>query len=155
MASWLFLLAIAAIGALAKNKALFIGILIVLVIKAIPPLHPFFKTLQTQGINWGVTIISAAIMVPIATGEIGVKELLHVFRTPAGWIAIIMGALVAVLSSRGVTLLAASPEMTVALTFGTILAVVLFRGIAAGPVIASGMTYVILTVFNLLPANLH
>lgn len=153
MESWLFLFGVAAIAAFAKNKALFIGVAAVIVIKAIPPLHPWLKTLQGQGINWGVTIISAAIMVPIATGEIGVTELVRVAKSPAGWIAMAMGVLVAVLSARGVGLLASSPEMTVALVFGTILGVVLFRGIAAGPVIASGMTYVILTVFNLVPAH--
>ncbi|MFD1433155.1 DUF441 domain-containing protein [Lacticaseibacillus yichunensis] len=152
MESWLFLLGVLAIAAFAKNKALLIGVAFVIVLKALPPLHPFMKLLQTQGINWGVTVISAAIMVPIATGEIGVKELLKTFKSPAGWIAIAMGVLVAVLSAKGVGLLAASPEMTVALVFGTILGVVLLKGIAAGPVIASGMTYVILTVFNILPA---
>ncbi len=100
-----------------------------------------------------MTVISAAIMVPIATGEIDFKELLHVIKSPAGWIAIGCGVLVAVLSAKGVGLLAVSPEMTVALVFGTILGVVFLKGIAAGPVIASGMTYVILTVFNLLPGR--
>ncbi|WP_262314564.1 DUF441 domain-containing protein [Lacticaseibacillus parakribbianus] len=153
MESWLFLLAVLAIAALAKNQALLIGVGFVLVLKLVPAFHPFLKLLQAQGINWGVTVISAAIMVPIATGDIGVKELMRVMKSPAGWIAIAMGVLVAVLSAKGVGLLAQSPEMTVALVFGTILGVVLLRGIAAGPVIASGMTYVILTVFNLIPGK--
>ncbi|WP_338216088.1 DUF441 domain-containing protein [Lacticaseibacillus salsurivasis] len=153
MESWAFLTAILAIAAVAKNKALLIGVGFVMVIKLIPAFQPLLKTIQAQGINWGVTIISAAIMVPIATGEIGFKELLQVVKSPAGWIAIAMGILVAVLSSKGVGLLAQSPEMTVALVFGTIVGVVFLKGIAAGPVIASGMTYVILTVFNIVPTH--
>lgn len=153
MESWLFLLAIFVLGLVAKNQALMIGVGFVMVLKLVPFFHPFLKTLQASGINWGVTIISAAIMVPIATGEIGVKELMGMFRTPAGWIAVAMGILVAVLSSKGVGLLANSPEMTVALVTGTIIGVVFLRGIAAGPVIASGMTYVILTIFNLVPGT--
>ncbi|WP_125581736.1 DUF441 domain-containing protein [Lacticaseibacillus suibinensis] len=153
MESWAFLTAVLAIAAVAKNKALLIGVGLVMVIKLIPALQPLLKTIQAQGINWGVTIISAAIMVPIATGEIGFKELVQVVKSPAGWIAIAMGILVAVLSSKGVGLLAQSPEMTVALVFGTIVGVVFLKGIAAGPVIASGMTYVILTVFNLVPTH--
>lgn len=153
MESWAFLTAILAIAAVAKNKALLIGVGFVMVIKLIPTFQPLLKTIQAQGINWGVTIISAAIMVPIATGEIGFKELVQVVKSPAGWIAIAMGILVAVLSSKGVGLLAQSPEMTVALVFGTIVGVVFLKGIAAGPVIASGMTYVILTVFNLVPTH--
>ena len=153
MESWLFLLAILAIALIGKNKSLVIGVAVVMVLKLIPQTQHLLKLLQSQGINWGVTVISAAIMVPIATGEIDFKELLHVIKSPAGWIAIGCGVLVAVLSVKGVGLLAVSPEMTVALVFGTILGVVFLKGIAAGPVIASGMTYVILTVFNLLPGR--
>jgi uncharacterized membrane protein (DUF441 family) len=95
-----------------------------------------------------VTIISIAILVPIATGKIGFRDLLNAFKTPAGFIAVGCGILVAVLSARGVGLLAQSPEITVALVFGTIVGVVVFKGIAAGPVIASGMTYVLITLLN-------
>ena len=149
MESWLFLLGILAIAIVGKNKSLIIGVSAVMVFKLIPQTQNFLKLLQTQGINWGVTVISAAIMVPIATGEIGFKELLNVIKSPAGWIAIGCGVLVAVLSAKGVGLLA----MTVALVFGTIIGVVFLKGIAAGPVIASGLTYVILTVFNLVPGH--
>lgn len=153
MESWLFLLGILAIAIVGKNKSLIIGVSAVMVLKLIPQTQNFLKLLQTQGSNWGVTVISAAIMVPIATGEIGFKELLNVIKSPAGWIAIGCGVLVAVLSAKGVGLLAMSPEMTVALVFGTIIGVVFLKGIAAGPVIASGLTYVILTVFNLVPGH--
>ncbi|MGO3381661.1 MAG: DUF441 family protein, partial [Loigolactobacillus coryniformis] len=47
-----------------------------------------------------------------------------------------------------VGLLSQSPEITVALVFGTIMGVVLFKGIAAGPVIASGITFVIIQVMQ-------
>ena len=85
MESWLFLLGILAIAIVGKNKSLIIGVSAVMVLKLIPQTQNFLKLLQTQGINWGVTVISAAIMVPIATGEIGFKELLNVIKSPAGW----------------------------------------------------------------------
>ncbi|KRO18294.1 hypothetical protein IV56_GL001425 [Lacticaseibacillus saniviri JCM 17471 = DSM 24301] len=153
MESWLFLGTILVIAVIAKNKALMIGVAAVMVLKLIPMLQPWLLKLGSSGINWGVTIISAAIMVPIATGEIGVKELLNMFKSPVGLIAVACGVLVAVLSAKGVGLLSQSPEVTVALVFGTIMGVALFKGVAAGPVIASGMTYVILTLFNLLPGK--
>ena len=65
-----------------------------------------------------------------------------------GWLGIFCGILVAVLSSKGVGLINQSPEITVALVFGTILGVVFLKGIAAGPIIASGMMYVIITTFQ-------
>ncbi|KRM72588.1 DUF441 domain-containing protein [Lacticaseibacillus brantae] len=153
MESWLFLAGILVIAVFAKNQSLLIGVAAVMVLKAIPPFYPWLETLGKSGINWGVTIISAAIMVPIATGQITFQDLLRVFKSPVGLVAVACGILVAVLSAKGVGLLASSPEVTVALVFGTILGVALLKGVAAGPVIASGMTYVILTVFNLLPTR--
>jgi len=153
MESGFFLLIILAISIVSKNKSLIIGVSAVIVLRMIPQTQSLLKLLQAQGINWGVTVISAAIMVPIATGEIGFKDLLNVIKSPAGWIAISCGILVAILSAKGIGLLTMRPEMTVALVFGTIIGVVFLKGIAAGPVIASGLTYVILTIFNLVPGH--
>lgn len=146
--SWLFLSLILIVALLSHNQSLIIAAAVVLVIKLLPQSNKVFGLLSAQGINWGVTIISVAILVPIATGKIGFRDLLNAFKTPAGFIAVGCGILVAVLSSKGVGLLAQSPEITVALVFGTIIGVVAFKGIAAGPVIASGMTYVFITIMN-------
>ncbi|SPS03765.1 DUF441 domain-containing protein [Latilactobacillus sakei] len=153
MESWLFLAAILIVSLLAKNQSLIIATAVVLVLKALPISEKVLPVIQSKGINWGVTVISVAILVPIATGQIGFKELISAFKTPAGFIAVGCGVLVAVLSAKGVGLLAASPEMTVALVFGTIMGVVFLKGIAAGPVIAAGIAYTILTIFNLVPIH--
>ncbi|MCE2138277.1 DUF441 family protein, partial [Streptococcus thermophilus] len=63
--------------------------------------------------------------------------------------AVACGVLVSVLSFHGVGLLSATPEITVALVFGTIMGVVLLKGIAAGPIIAAGITYCIIQVLHL------
>lgn len=149
MESWLFLLLVLMIAAFGKNLSLIIATIVVMCIKALPFASKWFPVIQNKGINWGVTIISVAILVPIATGQIKFADLWHVLRNPAGWIAIGMGIAVAILSRLGVNQLAASPQVTVALVFGTIMGVVLFKGIAAGPVIASGLTYCLVSLLNL------
>ena len=140
MESWLFLGIILLVAILAKNQSLMIAAAFVLIMKLIPASRSFFPWLQGKGINIGVTIITAAILIPIATGEIGLRDLLEAFKSPIGW----GGGF-----SKGVGLIASDPQITVALVFGTILGVVFLRGIAAGPVIASGITYCILQVFAL------
>ena len=132
-----------------KNQSLLIASVVVLALKALPNSAKIMSWLSDKGINLGVTIISITILVPIVTGQIGLKDLIQSFKTPMGWLGILCGILVAVLSSKGVGLINQSPEITVALVFGTILGVVL-KGIAAGPIIASGMMYVIITT---LPFN--
>lgn len=150
MGSWLFLLIILMIAFLAKNQSLLFATAFVLLLKLVPFSKDLFTWIHARGINFGVTIITITILIPIATGEIGLKDLLETFKSPVGWVAIFCGGLVAVLSSKGVGLIATDPQITVALVFGTILGVVFLKGIAAGPVIASGITYCILQLFALI-----
>lgn len=141
MESWLFLAIIAGIALLAKNQNLAGATLVVMVIKAVPFVRDqVYPYLEKQGINAGVFVITVAILVPVATGRIGFAELKQAFHSPLGWVAVICGIVVALLSARGVQLIGQSPEVTVALVVGTIIGVVFFKGLAAGPVIAAGIT---------------
>ncbi|KRN88898.1 DUF441 domain-containing protein [Ligilactobacillus ceti] len=149
MESWLFLAVILVVALFGKNMSLIIASSVVILIKLLPISDKLFPLIHAKGINWGVTIISIAILIPIATGQIGFKDLLEILKSPVGWIALACGALVAILSKNGVSLLATSPQITVVLVFGTIIGVVFFKGIASGPVIASGITYCIVSLLNL------
>ena len=149
MESWLFLGLILLVAIFGKNMSLIIATGVVMFLKLIPYTQKWFPVIEAKGINWGVTVISVAILIPIATGKIGFNDLLKAFKTPAGWIAEAAGIAVAILSKYGVEQLAAIPQVTVALVLGTIIGVVAFKGIAAGPVIASGMTYLVVSLFNL------
>ncbi|MFV0561232.1 MAG: DUF441 domain-containing protein [Enterococcus sp.] len=148
MESWLFLGLFLLVALIAKNQSLIIATGVVMFLKLLPLSKDLFPWLYAKGINIGVTIITITILIPIATGQIGLRDLLEAFKSPMGWVAIVCGALVAVLSSRGVGLISSDPQITVALVFGTILGVVFLKGIAAGPVIASGIAYCILQLFN-------
>ncbi len=70
-----------------------------------------FSILQSKGINWGVTIITIAVLAPIASGEIGFRDLAASFKSPFAWIALISGMLVALLAKGGVKLLANDPQL--------------------------------------------
>lgn len=150
MESWAFLAVILIIACIAKNQSLAFATLVVMLLKLLSPwTAKWMEIINSRGISWGVTLITIAILIPIATGKIGFHELWMAFRSPLGWCAIICGALVAILSAKGVHLIDQSPEITVALVFGTILGVVLFRGIAAGPVIAAGLTYCLFSIIQM------
>lgn len=149
MESWLFLIGILIIAILGHNQSLMFATTAVLVLMAIPNTSKLLSLIEKQGINWGVTIITVAILIPIATGRVGFSDLLNAFKSPVGWISMFCGILVSILSARGVGFLAISPEVTVALVFGTILGVVFLRGVAAGPIIASGIAFCILQLLNI------
>ncbi len=147
--STIFLLVLLALALLAKNNSLIFAIGFLLVVKIFRLGDKLFPLLESKGINIGVTIITIAVLVPIATGAIGFKELTGALKSPIGWIAICSGLFVALLAKNGIEVLSGNPHITTALVFGTILAVVAFKGVAVGPLIAAGIAYVLLKIFNL------
>lgn len=160
MESFIFLGLILLVGAITQNKSIVYATIFVLILKVLFNITESYKLkgidiqnfmiqFRKEGINWGVLVITVAILIPIATGEIGFSHLLNAFKSLIGWVAIISGISVSILSSKGVGLLSGQPEITVALVIGTIMGVVFFKGIAAGPVIASGITFCILRVIEL------
>ena len=102
------------------------------------------NTLGSQGLNWGIIILTAAILVPIANGTITINNMIDAFRTHAGVIAIVAGLLAAVAGGSGVDLLKNTPDVIPALIIGTMAGVLLFHGVAVGPLIAGGLTYFVL-----------
>ena len=144
----LFLLTLLAIAFMAKNQSLIIAVLVLLVMKIVGFEAKTFSFLQGKGINWGVTVITIAVLAPIASGDIGFKDLSGAFKSPYAWIALVSGILVALLAKGGVTLLAEDPHITTALVLGTILAVSLFKGVAVGPLIGAGIAYAAMKLFE-------
>ncbi|UQD52989.1 DUF441 domain-containing protein [Bacillus methanolicus] len=147
---YLFLLLLLGIGFIAKNNSLMIAVIVLMLLKLLPIGMRAFSILQAKGINWGVTIITIAVLAPIGSGEIGFKDLSGAFKSPYAWIALISGIAVALLAKGGVILLAEDPHITSALVLGTIIAVSLFKGVAVGPLNGAGIAYMAMKVFDLL-----
>lgn len=145
--AFIFLLLLLVIGFIAKNNSLIIAVAFLLFLKIIGLDTKAFSLLQSKGINWGVTVITIAVLAPIASGEIGFKDLSGAFKSPYAWIALVSGMAVALLAKGGVTLLAEDPHITTALVLGTILAVSLFKGVAVGPLIGAGIAYLAMRMF--------
>jgi uncharacterized membrane protein (DUF441 family) len=104
---------------------------------------------SSHGVNWGIILLMAALMVPIATGKIGLSETLGVFRNPMGIASLVIGALVALLGRWGVDLMGEDPEVVAAMLIGTIIGVFLFKGVPVGPMIASGLLYCLMKLMHL------
>ncbi|MED1490762.1 DUF441 domain-containing protein [Bacillus smithii] len=145
---FLFLLLLLAIGFISKNQSLMVAIAVLLVLKVIGTDDKIFSLIHSKGINWGVTIITVAVLVPIATGEIGFKDLTESLKSPYAWIALISGIIVAILGKHGVSLLSESPHITTSLVLGTVLAIALFKGVAVGPLIGAGIAYTAMRIIS-------
>ena len=145
----LFLLLLLAIALIAKNQSLLFAVGFLIVIKAVGLDQKLFPVIQSKGINWGVTVITIAVLVPIATGDIGFKQLAEAMKSYYAWIALGAGIAVALIAKNGLTLLENDPHITTALVIGTILAVALFGGVAVGPLIGAGIAYLAMQIVKI------
>ena len=145
---FMFLLLLLGIGLIAKNQSIIIAVAFLIVLKVLGMDEKVFASIQSKGINWGVTVITIAVLAPIATGEIGFKDLFDSLKSPYAWIALASGMAVALIAKNGLILLEDDPHLTTALVLGTVLAVALFRGVAVGPLIGAGIAYLAMKVYE-------
>jgi uncharacterized membrane protein (DUF441 family) len=120
---------------------------IILVLKLLG-LTSILNALGAHGLNWGIILLTMAILIPIATGEITIQIMLDSFKSPLGIVAIIAGIAAAAAGGYGIQLLRSTPEVVSALIIGTMAGVFFFKGIAVGPLIAGGLVYMILQILK-------
>ena len=143
---YLMLLLILALGIIGHNTTVAYAVIIVLVLKLLG-LTAMLDILSVNGLNWGIVLLLAAILVPIATGDVTIANMIDAFKSPLGVAAIICGILAAMAGGGGVEILKDDPHIVAALIIGTIIGVCFFKGVAVGPLIAGGMTYALMKLF--------
>lgn len=145
LSEYITLGAVLLLSLIGHNTTVVYATVIVLALK-LAGLTTVLETFGAQGLNWGIIILTAAILVPIATGSVTLQTMIDSFKTPMGIIAVIAGVLAAIAGGSGITLLKESPEVVSALIIGTMVGVFFFKGIAVGPLIAGGITYAVLSI---------
>jgi uncharacterized membrane protein (DUF441 family) len=143
----LILLLLMILGVLSRN-ALIVTSAGILLILHFMRLQIVFSLLQRRGIEAGLIFLLIAVLIPFASGEVGWREIRESFSSFSGLAGILGGVVAAVLSAHGISLLKGEPEVSVGLLVGTILGVVLFRGIPVGPLAAAGFAAVLLAILR-------
>lgn len=141
--TFFILLGLAALCYLTHNNTVTFAVLLLLVFK-LTPLADYFPLLNHYGLTIGIVILTAAMMVPLADGSIGIKEILKSFMTWQSLLAIVVGILVSWLGTRGIALIGTNPAIVNGLIIGTLIGVAFFKGIPVGPLIAAGMLSLII-----------
>lgn len=141
------MLAILICGVVGHNMSVAYAAGAVILLKVLG-LNQVIDVLGDKGITWGIILLTAAIFVPIATGKITWGDIMHCFQSPVGIVSLIVGAGVAIFGYLGVDYMKASPEVATALIIGTMIGVFFFRGVPVGPLIASGVVYVVMTIWQ-------
>lgn len=142
------ILLILAISVIGNNSSVAIAAAALLLLKLCGPAN-WLDVVEAKGVNYGVIILTAGVLAPLAAGKIDVNGLANIFRTPKGILAIVIGLGVAWVAGRGVSFMQASPEIVTALMVGTVIGVCFFKGLAVGPLIAGGMVALLASLFRL------
>ncbi len=99
-----------------------------------------------HGLQLGIIILTAAVLVPIADGTVTISTMINSFKSLIGIVAVTAGLLAAISGGVGVPLMQTNPNVIPALIVGTMIGVFFFKGIAVGPLIAAGFTYFVMAL---------
>lgn len=149
--SWenLPLLIILVLAVIGQNQSVALAAAILLIVKLIG-LDAWFPMLESNGLNWGITLLTIGILAPVASGKVSLRDLQQSFTSPAGITATIIGIFVAWVAGRGIVIIKEAPETVTSLVLGTVVGVTFLQGIAVGPLIAAGLLSLIMNFTNLL-----
>ncbi|NPV72751.1 MAG: DUF441 domain-containing protein [Pelotomaculum sp.] len=127
------------IGMAAHSSLIVIAACILLILK-LTNVNFIFSLLERRGLEMGLTFLLLSILVPLASGKASWQEIISSLASFSGLLAVAGGALATSLNTRGLNLLKADPEIVFGLLLGSILGIVFLHGIPVGPLMAAGIT---------------
>lgn len=142
--SMIILAAVALLGIIGKNGSVAAAAGVLLIFRLLVGERPV-PHLEEYTLRAGITVLTLAVLVPFATGEVGVQSLINTFRSYPGFVSILVGIMIAYLGGKGVVFLTREPQIMVGLLIGTIVGVAFFKGVPVGPLIGAGIVAMVLT----------
>ncbi|OPY58425.1 MAG: hypothetical protein A4E55_00917 [Pelotomaculum sp. PtaU1.Bin035] len=142
----IILLIVTLLGLIGKNGTVAAAAGILLVLRLIIPERPPY--IEEYTLKAGITIITLAVLLPFATGEVGFRSIMGSFRSALGLVAVLVGVGIAYLGGRGMSLLTNQPQVLVGLLIGTIIGVAFFKGVPVGPLIGAGIVALVISTFK-------
>lgn len=150
MESTIILVIILAVAVLGKANSVALAACILLFLKLLNIDKYVFPTLQENGIFWGVVILVASILIPIANGSVKYINIRNVFTSWLGIFALLISLFTTYLSGLGMQYLTVQghSEVMPALILGAVIAAAFLGGVPVGPMITSGMIALGLKFFH-------
>lgn len=139
--SSIILLVIIAAAILGKAESVAIAGCTLLIMKLIHVDKYVFPIIEKGGVAWGLVLLIAAVLIPIASGKINFVNIKGVFSSWIGVVALILSFITTYLSGLGLKYLTAEGHGDVmpAMILGAVAAAAFLGGVPVGPLITSGM----------------
>jgi uncharacterized membrane protein (DUF441 family) len=133
------------VGLIGRSSIITTAACALLIIKLLS-LDRFLPTLERRGLEMGLLFLTMGVLVPFASEKISFKDVISVFTTWPGIIALVGGAIATYMNGKGLELLKIDPQLIVGLVIGSIFGIIFMRGIPVGPLMAAGITAFLLKV---------
>lgn len=150
----LLLLLLIVIGMIGRSPIITTAACMLLVVKLIH-LERYLPAIERRGLELGLLFLTMGVLVPFASERISLKDIVAVFTSWPGIIALVGGAIATYMNGKGLALLKVDPQLIVGLVIGSIFGIVFMRGIPVGPLMAAGITALLLKIATFLFGKIH
>lgn len=145
----LLLVILIIIGMVGRSPIITTAACILLIVKLVQ-LDRFLPTIERRGLDFGLLFLTMGVLVPFASEKINYKDIISVFTSWPGILALLGGAVATYMNGKGLDLLKVDPQLIVGLVIGSIFGIIFLRGIPVGPLMAAGITALFLKIFTFL-----
>jgi uncharacterized membrane protein (DUF441 family) len=137
------------VGLLGRSHIITTAACILLIVKLVS-LDRYLPTIERRGLELGLLFLTMGVLVPFASEKINVKDIVNVFTSWPGILALAGGAVATYMNGKGLDLLKIDPQLIVGLVIGSIFGIIFLKGIPVGPLMAAGITAFFLKLFTFL-----
>ncbi|WP_058303704.1 DUF441 domain-containing protein [Gorillibacterium timonense] len=143
------LLILILVGLAGRSNIITTAACVLLAVKLLS-LERFLPTMERRGLELGLLFLTIGVLVPFANGKLTFRDVGSVLLTLPGIMALAGGAIAAYMNGRGLEMLRLDPQIVVGLVIGSIFGIVFLKGIPVGPLMAAGLTALLLKAFHFL-----
>lgn len=137
------------IGLVGRSPIITTAACILLIVKLVQ-LDRFLPAIERRGLEFGLLFLTMGVLVPFASEKISWRDIAQVFMSWPGILALAGGAIATYMNGKGLAMLKMDPELIVGLVIGSIFGIIFLRGIPVGPLMAAGITAMLLKLFSFL-----
>ncbi|MFW6389666.1 MAG: DUF441 domain-containing protein [Halanaerobiales bacterium] len=143
-----FLLVLILLGFIAQSKVVVVAGFTLLLLEQLK-LKPTFVFLSNKGLEIGLVFLLLSVLAPIIIKPINWDEIKQILINWKGITAIIAGILATQFNGMGLELLEEMPQLIVGVIVGSLIGIVVFKGIPVGPLMAGGIAALLVEFITL------
>ncbi|WP_314585250.1 DUF441 domain-containing protein [Paenibacillus terrigena] len=137
------------IGLISRSSIITTAACLLLIVKLVH-LDRYLPTIERRGLELGLLFLTMGVLVPFVSGRIATKDVWATITSWPGLVAIAGGAIATIMNAKGLETLKIDPQIIVGLVLGSIIGITFFKGIPVGPLMAAGLTALIMKIIQLI-----